>query len=467
MVTHTSPVGPRIAVTYRHIADLKPDPKNPRQHSKKQVRQIAASIKTFGFNIPLVIDGNDQILAGHGRLLACQQLGWTDVPTICISHLTPAQIRAFMIADNRLTENAAWSDELLGLQLKELSLQNLDFDVEVTGFDTAEIDLRIEGLESSNGTETEADAANALPALSKSAVTQFGDKWNLGRHRIVCGNALDAAAYEHLLDGKLAGIVFADAPYNVPVDGHAGGKGAIKHREFAMACGEMTEAEFTQFLTTSFGLMARFSKPGAIHFLTMDFRHMTEMLAAGKSVYSELKALCVWVKGNAGMGSLYRSEHELVFVFKNGCAPHVNNIQLGRYGRHRSNVWRYAGANSFARTNEEGNLLELHPTVKPVAMIADALLDCSARNDIVLDAFLGSGSTLMAAERTGRICYGIELDPLYVDTVIRRWQVYHGQNAVHAVTGQTFDEREAHAIAIAETLNPSSHHDSKGARHGA
>ncbi|MFD2271471.1 DNA-methyltransferase [Undibacterium arcticum] len=210
----------------------------------------------------------------------------------------------------------------------------------------------------------------------------------------------------------------------------------------------MSQAEFTQFLTTSCELMARHSIPGAIHFLCMDWRHMAEMLAAGNLVYSELKNLCVWVKDCGGMGSLYRSQHELVFVFKHGTAPHTNNVQLGKYGRNRTNVWRYPGINSFQRTGDEGNLLALHPTVKPVAMVVDALLDCSERGDIVLDAFLGSGTTLMAAERTGRICYGLELDALYVDTAIRRWQNYTGQQAVHAATGQPFAERELNQITL-------------------
>jgi DNA modification methylase len=245
--------------------------------------------------------------------------------------------------------------------------------------------------------------------------------------------------------------VFADAPYNVEIEGHAGGKGNIKHREFSMACGEMNEAEFTQFLRASFALMARYSQPGSIHFQCMDWRHMTEMLAAGNAVYTELKNVCVWAKDTGGMGSLYRSQHELIFVFKNGATPHTNNIQLGKFGRNRTNVWHYPGVNSFARSrNEEGNLLAYHPTVKPIALVADAILDCSHRGDIVLDTFLGSGTTLMAAERVGRLCYGMELDPLYVDTAIRRWQSYTGQTAIHAASGQTFNGRAAYAQTIAE-----------------
>ena len=238
-------------------------------------------------------------------------------------------------------------------------------------------------------------------------------------------------------------MIFTDPPYNVPIEGHVSGLGSIHHREFAMACGEMNEAQFTRFLTDVCGLAARHSRDGAIHFVCMDWRHLGELLAAGTRIYSELKNICVWVKHNAGMGSLYRSQHELVLVFKHGRAAHHNNIELGRFGRHRSNVWEYAGANSFGRATEDGNLLALHPTVKPVAMVADAILDCSARGDIILDPFLGSGTTLIAAERTGRRCHGVELDAGYLDTAIRRWQTFTGENARHAATGHSFTETES------------------------
>lgn len=241
-------------------------------------------------------------------------------------------------------------------------------------------------------------------------------------------------------------MVFTDPPYNVPIDGNVGGLGAIRHREFAMASGEMTEAEFTTFLSRILTLLARFSRDGSLHFVCMDWRHMGELLAAGKQAYTELKNLCVWAKDNAGMGSLYRSQHELVFVFKHGQAAHQNHVQLGRFGRNRSNLWTYPGANSFSRTGVEGNLLALHPTVKPVALVADALRDSSGRGEIVLDAFLGSGTTLIAAERTGRICRGLELDPLYVDTAIRRWQKLTGNGARRAGGNRTFDD-----LAISET----------------
>jgi DNA modification methylase len=429
-----------LAVVYRLLSELKPNPKNPRCHSRQQIRQIAKSISAFGFNVPVLVDGDLNVVAGHGRIEACRQLGWTSVPTISLAHLTSVQAKAFLIADNRLTENSEWNDRLLAEQLKELSLLNVDFELDVTGFELPEIDLRIESL--SDGDAAEDDPLDQIPAATGSVVTHPGDLWHLGQHRLLCGSALDAASYARLLDGEKAGLVFTDPPYNVAVQGHVSGKGAIQHREFAMASGEMTQAEFTDFLRQACVQLAAHSVPGSIHYLCMDWRHVGELLAAGKNIYAELLNVCVWVKHNGGMGSLYRSQHEFVFVFKNGAASHCNNVQLGKHGRNRTNVWNYRGANDFGRATDEGNLLAMHPTVKPVALVADALLDCSRRGDLVLDPFLGSGTTLIACERTGRRCCGVELDPPYIDTAIRRWQKYTGGVATNAATGQTFAERE-------------------------
>jgi len=436
----------RIEVVHRLVDQLKPDPRNPRRHDKKQIRKIADSIATFGFNVPILVDSELRVIAGHGRLLACRLLGHPEVPTISLEHLSPAEARAFMIADNRLTEIARWDDRLLGEQLRELSELSLDFRLEVTGFDMPEIDLLIEGA--SDTPEDDPDD-EPLPVASGPAVTRPGDTWLLGPHRLHCGSALDEAAYRVLVGEARAAVVFTDPPYNVPIDGHVGGLGAIRHREFAMASGEMDEVQFTGFLTQALGLLARYSLDGSLHFICMDWRHMGEVLMAAKRSYTELKNLCVWTKDNAGMGSLYRSQHELIFVFKHGREPHRNHIQLGRYGRNRSNVWRYPGANSLSRSGTEGNLLALHPTVKPVALVADALRDCSARGEIVLDGFLGSGTTLIAAERTGRICHGLELDPLYVDTAVRRWQIATGGQARRAGDDRLFDELLPEEVAAA------------------
>jgi len=430
-----------LSIEYRPLASLSFDPQNPRVHSNRQIRQIARSVETFGFNVPVLIDGKGQLIAGHGRVLAAQRLGMTQVPTIMLENLTEAQIRAFMIADNRLTENSVWDDRLLAEQLKALAGLELDFSVDVTGFEMSEIDLMIEDLApASRGKD---DPADAIPDFgAKPQVTRAGDLWVLDRHRVCCGDARNGAAYSVVMGDRRADVGFADPPYNDPIDGYVSGFGKVHHPEFAVASGEMSESEFTDFLTNVLAELARNSVDGALQFICMDWRHSGELISAARSVYSEFKNLCVWVKDGAGQGSLYRSQHELVFVFKNGKRPHRNNIQLGQYGRYRTNVWQYRRVNSLSRTTEEGNLSALHPTIKPVELVADAILDCTARGDVVLDPFLGSGTTVIAAERTGRPCCGIELDPRYVDTIVRRWQVFTGQSAVQESTGRTFNEME-------------------------
>ena len=274
------------------------------------------------------------------------------------------------------------------------------------------------------------------------AVTKPGDIWLLGDHRLICGDALEESTYSALMAGQKADVIFADPPYNVRIDGHVCGKGAIQHREFAMASGEMSEAEFSDFLHQAFALLERNSRNGSLHFVCMDWRHAAQVLQAGKKTYATLVNLCVWMKDNAGMGSFYRSQHELIFVFRKGKELHRNNVQLGRFGRNRTNIWRYAGVNTLSKSGSEGNLLALHPTVKPVAMIADAILDCSARGDIVLDNFSGVGSTILAAEKVGRVCYAIEIDPVYVDTAVQRWEKHTGERAVCAATGEHFEQAE-------------------------
>jgi DNA modification methylase len=424
------------------------DPRNPRKHSDQQIKQIARSIDTFGFNVPILIDRNNNVLAGHGRLLACQKLGRREVPAIRLD-LTEAEARAFMIADNRLADLAAWDERLLAGALNDLSELKLDFSIEATGFTMGEIDLRIEGL--STESQEADERADAIPPPGQQIpLSKAGDLWLLRDHRVYCGTALDARSYETLMQGMRAAMVFTDPPYNVPIHGHASGLGAIHHREFAMASGEMNEAEFVSFLALTCALLVCHSVDGSIHFVCTDWRHAGNLIVAGAASYSELKNICVWTKHNAGMGSFYRSQHEFIFVFKAGRGTHQNNIQLGQYGRHRSNVWSYPGANSFSRATDEGHLLALHPTVKPVRLVADAILDCSTRGDVILDSFLGSGTTLIAAERVGRICHGIEIDPLYVDTAIRRWQSYTGDSAVHAVTGKRFGEEAAEVAEMGD-----------------
>jgi DNA modification methylase len=367
------------------IALLHPCKRNARTHSKKQIRQIAESIKEFGFNNPVLVDFLDEIIAGHGRVEAAKMLGFEKVPVIRLEHLNDAQIRAFMIADNKIAANAGWNSDLLGSEFQSLISLDTEFDIEVTGFEMAEIDILI-----GQSAEVRGKKADKIPAFTLTdRVSRLGDLWRLGSHKILCADATEPASFEKLLGSERARLIFADPPYNVPIGGHVSGLGSIKHKEFAMASGEMSEEEFTNFLKKVFHNLANFSADGSIHYICMDWRHMTELLAAGRDAYRELKNLCVWNKTNGGMGSFYRSQHELVFVFKNGRGAHANNIQLGTFGRNRTNVWTYKGINAFG--DERERELAMHPTVKPVQLVGDAILDCSSRGDIVLDCFGGSG----------------------------------------------------------------------------
>jgi DNA modification methylase len=426
-----------LQIEYRTVSGLALDPRNPRQHSQRQINQIADSIREFGFVMPVVIDDTGQVVIGHGRVLAAKKLGMLRIPVVEIRHLSKAQLKALRIADNRLAQHAHWDERLLGESFLELKELDIEFDLSVTGFSLPEIDLTLQKLDERviGGTDDEFDAITGVP------VCRLGDVWQLGGHRLHCGDATSEAAFDILMKEELANVVFVDPPYNVRVDGHVSGKGKIRHREFAQGAGELSKEEFTRFLTNSCGLLAKHSADGAIHYVCMDWRHADELLAAGRDVYSALKNIVAWVKSTPGMGSLYRSQHELVFVYKSGTGRHTNNIELGKYGRNRSNVWQYDSASTQARKGN--NLLALHPTAKPVELVMDALLDCSHRNEIVLDSFLGSGTTLLAAERTGRICRGIELDPLYIDTAIRRWQNLTGSDATRLSDGKLFREIEA------------------------
>ena len=411
-------------------ASLRPWAKNARTHSKKQLRQIAKSIETFGFTNPVLIDQHGTILAGHGRVEAAKSLGMAAVPCLRIEHMTEAEKRAYVIADNKLALNAGWDEELLAQELQGLlAMENLGFDLDVIGFEIAEIDSLVEGLNPEEPGNPEDDV---IPEIAPRRVNS-GDIWQLGNHRLICGDALNPRVLDDLMQGELARMVFADPPYNVKIDGHVGGSGKTKHREFAMASGEMSEGEFTIFLTKALQNMADHSLDGSIHYQCMDWRHMGEMLAAGNAVYDELKNLIVWAKDNGGMGTFYRSRHELIFAFKKGNAPHVNSFELGQHGRYRTNVWNYRGVNTMRAGRMEE--LQLHPTVKPVQMIADAIKDVSARGEIVLDSFGGSGSTLIAAEKTGRRARLVELDAIYCDRILTRWERMAKDTTVQLVCG--------------------------------
>ena len=416
------------------IADLTPHDRNPRTHSKKQIGQIAESIRRFGFNNPVLVDSAGKIVAGHGRVEAARVVGMTHVPVLRLEHMTEAEKRAYVIADNRLAELAGWDNELLALELSAVAELDHEFDLALTGFDPAEIESLLNNLDAE---ETLAETVSEIDEQAP-VVSREGDMWQLGDHLLICGDATDPAVYRRLLGDEQAQMIFTDPPYNVPVNGHVCGLGKVQHDEFVMASGEMSEEQFTSFLTTVTSNLAAFSADGSIHYVCMDWRHMGELLGAGRASYSELKNLVVWNKDNGGMGAFYRSKHELVFVFKNGTAPHINNFGLGQHGRYRTNVWDYAGVNSLKAGR--GEELAMHPTVKPVAMVADAIRDCSRRGGIVLDAFSGSGTTIVAAEQTGRRARAVELDPRYVDVAIRRWQQTTGGSARLAGTDSSFDE---------------------------
>ena len=423
---------------------LIPSARNARTHSKKQVNQIAQSIKNFGFVNPILIDEHHHIIAGHGRLSAAQGLGLEWVPTIQINGLSEHKKRALALADNKIAENAGWDIELLRDELLELFEIDCEFDLTVTGFETAEIDV----MRQSTWTSDETDSLDAcLPLdLTGDPVTAPGTLWQLGRHRFGCGDVCNPAPLAALMGDECAEAVFIDPPYNVPIAGHVSGLGQQRHREFAMASGEMSSAQYIAFLTGTFQTLVQHARPGALHYVCIDWRHLYEAQTAGRSVYTELKNLCVWNKTNGGMGSLYRSKHELVLVYKSGTAPHINNVELGAHGRYRTNVWDYAGVNTFKAERQQE--LAMHPTVKPVAMVADALCDCSRHGGIILDTFAGSGTTLIAAERTGRVARCLDIDPYYVDVAVRRWQTMTGLDATDIATGETFNRlaaRKRHA----------------------
>ena len=432
-------------IEHCNVQALKPYSGNARTHSKKQVRQIADSIERFGFTNPVLVADDGTIIAGHGRVLAARLLGMAVVPTLKLSHLSDAERRAYVIADNKLALNAGWDTEILAIELQ--GLIDLDFDVSMTGFSIAEVDFVLDDARDAS-VETPAGPEDAVPAVPAAPVTQRGDLWLLGRHKLICGDAREEADYTALLGSEVADLVFTDPPYNVAIDGNVCGSGRIKHAEFAMASGEMSSDAFTAFLTQTLGAMARHSRDGAIAFVCMDWRHMGELLSAGHTAFTELKNLCVWNKTNGGMGTFYRSKHELVFVWKIGTAPHTNSFGLGDTGRYRTNVWDYAGISSIS-TNRADELA-MHPTVKPVALVADAIRDCSNRGGIVLDAFGGSGSTLIAAETCGRSARLIEYEPGYCDVIVQRWQQLTGKQAVLSSSGEAFemvrDSRHAPAL---------------------
>ena len=400
----------QLTVDYRPVGSLQPDPRNARTHPKRQLDQLRASILQFGFTNPILVDEAGVLIAGHGRLLAAKDIGLPTVPVIELAGLNEAEKKALRLADNKIALNAGWDLEILKLELADIASIDIDFDLSLTGFASGEIDVV---LKAANDPDDE-----VIPAVPVTPRTKPGDIWVLGDHRIGCGDARDVAFLKRLVgEGALIDAAFLDPPYNVKINGHANAKG--RHREFAMASGEMSDDQFRTFLTETLGAAAKVSRNGAVHFVCMDWRHMEDVLSVGHIIYADLLNICVWNKSNAGMGSLYRSKHEMVFVYRVGAGPHANMVELGKHGRNRTNVWDYPSVNSMAGSRRED--LALHPTVKPVAMVADAYQDVTKRGDLVFDMFLGSGTSLIAAERTGRRFRGCDIDPAYVDVAVERW----------------------------------------------
>lgn len=424
-------------IAYRAPGALKAYANSPRKHPQKQLVKLMASIREFGFTLPVLIDAADTIIAGEARVTAAKTLDLTQIPVLVADGWSDAKIRAYRLADNRLAELAEWDKDALAIELAAI----IEFDetpIDILGWETAEIDLMLDDAESEAAGGNGNDPADEQLALPTSPVSRTGDLWLLGPHRLLCGSSLDPNGWSALLDGETAAMSFTDPPYNVPVSGHVCGLGKVQHEEFAMASGEMTKPEFTAFLFGFIAAMLPLLKDGAVLDVCMDWRHLGELQAAIDGNGLSLINLCTWNKANGGMGSLYRSKHELIFIAKNGKAPHTNNVELGRHGRYRTNVWDYAGVNSFGK-NRMNDLAD-HPTVKPVALVADAIRDVTHPGEIVLDAFMGSGTTILAAERTRRRGYGIEIAPAYVDTALRRWAKLTGKQAVLAGTGQGFAE---------------------------
>jgi DNA modification methylase len=440
----------RLKIERRKLRSLLDFPDNPNRHPRRQLAKLAKVMGKVGFIGVIVINRKGFILAGHARRQAALMAGIEEVDCLVVEHLTEAEERAFVLADNRIGLDATADVQLVSLQLDKILAANPDFDLSLTGHDADEIDRIVLSLNPEDAGPSAKD--EALPEVQDGPpISKLGDLIRLGRHFLCCGDSREVQTYIKVMTSELAAMVISDPPYNVRVS-TIGSSGRIKHREFAMGSGEMTREEFVEFLRTVFANLVAFSVDGSIHFQCIDWKHLGEMLAAGESVYSALKNVCVWDKGVGGMGTMYRSRHEMVFVWKAGTAQHINNFGLGDKGRYRTNVWNYRGLN----TGGAGRLeeLALHPTAKPVQMLADAMLDCSVRNSIVLDPFGGSGSTLIAAEKTGRRARIIELDPVYVDRMVRRWQKWAKEDAVFVDTGETFDERQAHQAELRLLARP-------------
>lgn len=421
----------KLRIEYRPVSSLERYARNAKNHPKAQIKKIAASIKAFGWTNPIIIDASGTILCGHGRLEAAISIGMNTVPTIMIDHLSDADRSAYIIADNIIAEQAGWSKQTLASELSGLA--EIGYELELTGLDT----LKIETLLSIDDPEEEVDDDVELLDDNEAPVCRIGDLWDIGNQRLIVGDARDPDVYDRLLGKETVQLVITDPPYGCRIENNVSGNGKVKHTDFVAGAGETSLPEFSMtLLRPAFKCMARHCTSGAIAFVFSDWRAAPYVLDAASGVFLETKQLIVWAKTNGGQGAFYRSAHELIYAFKVSEGHHINNFKLGEGGRYRTNVWTYAGANVF-RAGRMQDLTD-HPTVKPKKMIADAILDCSKRGGVILDAFAGSGTTLCAAAITGRFGRAIELDPKYADVILRRVQKETGEMAM--MDGQPFDD---------------------------
>lgn len=431
-------LGPAVLnqITHVPIEQLVPYAHNARAHSDEQLAIIGQSFQAFGWMNPVLVDEHDAIIAGHGRVEAARRCGFKEVPVLRVAGLTPEQIRAYRLADNRIAEIAGWNSEILALELQGLMNIDIGCSIETLGWKPPEIEILLNTQVHSENSED--GSADELPPASDIAVSKVGDLWRCGDHLLLCGSAIDAAAWVRLMEDKKAQLVCQDPPWNIAVKS-IGNSGRTKHREFVMASGEMSVAEFRQFLRDELRCNAEHAVPGAVLQVFIDWRGVEKVIAAGEAEGLELINILVWVKNNGGMsGGPWRSRHELVVVFRKRGANIKNRVELGKYGRYRTNVLEVPGLNSFGKGRMEA--LESHPTRKPVELIAELIRDVTDIGDVVVDSFLGSGTTLIACERTRRTCRGMELDPLYVDTIVRRWEQLTGKRASLHGSDQSFTE---------------------------
>lgn len=426
----------RVDIVYRPVAEIHAYGRSLRKRSKRWSSAMKASIQRFGLILPILIDQGGQIIGGEGVFEVAKECGFTEVPTVRIDHLSETDIQLLRLALNRIAEESSWDTLELTEEWRELLPLTIDLGYEVSGFATPEIDSLLHQPPAGAGRDADDDPVEV--GMPGSEVSRLGDIWQLGDHLVLCGSSLEPENLQRVMGEDRARMVLTDAPYNVKIQGNVGGLGKHKHREFVQASGEMSEAHFTEFLTTSITALAAFCRNGALLYMFMDWRHVWEIMSGIRAADLTMINMAVWAKTSPALGAFYRSQHELCFIARKGDEKHKNNIDLGRWGRTRSNVWQYAGVNSFGPGRDEQ--LAMHSTCKNVSMLVDAIRDASDRGEIVLDGFLGSGSTLIAAERTGRICRGVELDPLYVDTILHRWKRVTDSEGVLQDTGETFSQ---------------------------